>query len=307
MGQVDKFANTVGLVANNLKRFLVSPEDANAPASDGAPSDNTSESTDEGSVYDSYTKANSFDIASAFPIEARRADDKELLIPFPATPNQLVQQVVKGFVDLKSQTSTAAYCERKPTDKISTQRFLNYVKSIRSFESVRMKMLRTDLEQNGVKFRNNGQIDLNGDPYNSRGAPKTSGDRVESQVRRGLYYAQQCTQMVGDFLEQSGKSSGAKSVALPAATEVTIGTNKYSFFYPPYSLGDDASTLENELTKVTRLCVDSALMELSKSQQALGAAAEYQKYFSEAANIKAPASPIPYIPNPQAGTTIYSR
>ncbi len=250
------------------------------------------------------------DLGVAYLTDVPRADNRELIIPFPATPFQVTMQVAKGQIEFRSPGSTTPvkpYCSVRPSDAPGKQNLKIYVDSVRKYEAQRAIKLRRDLEVAGVRFDSAGKIQLDSTPYNGGSLATTDTTRVNALVRRGLFLAQRCTRMTVEHVEQAEVSAGQTSVTLPQATDVSVGLNKYTFFYPPYSLGDDQTTLGSAMVKATRTCMDNALLSLSQSQQALSAASEFYKFFGEAANIHAPAAPIPYVPNPPPGSIVYGR
>jgi hypothetical protein len=304
VNQVSEFATTIAGSANALNDVNESLTGETRPASN---STSPAGPPDE-SVGDNFDADDRVDFSAPLLAAASRSDGLALLVPFPVTPFQAVQLVQKNHLEFKvSPPSKPSYCELNPPQAEDKALLIEYVQAIRNFEALRVVKLKRSLELDGVQFDPRGRIILNNEPFNAGRTYTDDIGRANAIVRRGFFYAQQCGRITAAHAVQAGQTVGKSMLTLPAATELNLGQNKYSFFYPPHSLGDDATTLQNDLVKATRLCVDQALTSLAQSQMALGAASEYYKFFSEAANIRAPAAPIPYLPNPPPGTAIYSR
>lgn len=250
------------------------------------------------------------DFAGSWVTSVPRRDGKDLVVPYPVTPLQTVRLIENGHLQFRLIASTREmpkpYCELRPSPS-SSQSLQRYVQAVRDFELARMKVLRRDLEAEGVTFDSQGMMDLDKKQFTAGVWDNNDFGHADLLVRRGFFYAQQCTGKVAAHIGAAAGAVGSTVLNLPPPTEATIGSLKYSFFYPPYTLGDDATTQENNLTKVTRQCLDNALMTLAQSQQALESAGAYYEFFNKATKTMAPAAPIPYIPNPPPGMQINSR
>jgi hypothetical protein len=258
-----------------------------------------------GEAFDQIDKA---DLALTLRSPEKRADQKSLLVFFPASPFQIVSLLRKGVADF-AQSNAGAMCASKSTSDDDAKS--NYVSSIRDFEALKQKRLQSDLEAHGVKFEsaNAGKI-LSTRPYNISAVGTNYDDMLNSILRKGFFYAQECTSMVGDFMVGAGKGATppqADPKVLPP-TEFTIGDKKYSFFYPPFSVAVDSNTTRDDLSKITRSCVDAALYNFSKTQPEVAALKDISDLLNaQSSALKPPASPVPYIPNPNPGVDVYKR
>jgi hypothetical protein len=298
-------------IAQKIEESATTLAQSNGSAStffgEPSPGSRPTETLDPSALGTISDRLDNYETNTAYLTDSRRRDQREMLIPIPVTPMQATFATTRGNIEYKTMPNYKPYCTLRPAKPEGKLKMNQYVKAVRDYEREHSIQLKRDLELAGVRFDHNGRVQLNGAIFGVAGAGGTDTDMANLLVRRGLFYAEQCTKMTIAYTQQTMQAPGSNTMALPQPTEVMIGANKYGFFYPPYSLGDDTTTLQNDLTKATRACVDNALQTLAHSQQSLMAASEFYKFFGEAANIKAPAAPIPYIPNPPPGTPIYSR
>lgn len=291
----------------------VAGADTSAPADQPAetpPAANLLDAEDERTVGELFDANEAIDFASALESQVSRSDGKVSLVPFPVTAHQAVRLIQNGNLQFRVSTSPKApYCSLNPAnDQAGKTRLSRYVQAVRDYEAARLTQLKRDLAVAGVRFRADGKLQADpNEPFKPGSWNNDAWGNANRILRRGFFYAQQCTSMATKQLVKAGQLPGATALTLPPPTEFLVGESKYSFFFPQYTLGDDTNTSTNEVTQATRHCVDNALSTLAQSQQALKAAGEYSKYFEQAANIKAPAAPIPYIPNAAPGTVVYSR
>ena len=306
--QVMDISSKISATANSLEManssYTFAAQPGPAAGADAAADDST---VTQGERFDADA---AFDSSASYLIDTPRNDGREMIAPYPVTPLQLAMVVAQGQIEFKNaprDLAAKSYCSLRPIDEEGKRNLKAYIDAVRKYEAQREIKLRRDLEVAGVRFDRSGKIEVDSTPFNSGFESSTDRSLANTLVRRGFFLAQQCGQMAVAKIEEAQILPGHTEVTLPKQTDVTVGVNKYSFFYPPYSLGDDESTLGNALVKATRTCVDNALMSLSQSQQSLTAASEFYKFFAEAANIRAPAAPIPYVPNPPPGSIVYGR
>jgi hypothetical protein len=297
-----EYTAKINRISNNLSTIIADTNSGGAP-DPTAPADSKIVANDS-------TGTEEFREATIHPINLTThkgtriagRPEKISFTPIPVTLYDLALGIGQYYTVRSSPSDFPGLCDTSSDD------FLAYIEAKRSYQKARMKKMVQEINAARVIFVDDGSdMFSSAEPLRTTAGSELPGSQSSFILQVGFRNARYCVDKVLKSLEDGTDLKAPTLAELPKPREAKFGNQTFNFFYPPYQIGASQTATEDKVADNVRHCVDNAMQSLANAQQSLSAVGEFHKYFSEAAAIKAPASPIPPVVNPAPGTTFIGR